>query len=322
MFVGLLVVLCCSNAAGFFLHPSYTFSGIVTSLLASDTENTSSCAAAESEGANLASPSIWEEAEAMLSVALLTYTYASIRDYARKNPGKVKGEGVILNDEPATGKDIYGFVLDNADIISKNKEFSEFEYNQFQALLGMGKSKNLMGQSEDMTNKKVAVFNDKYPRHSVYGIALNKHDKRITLSFRGTHTFSDDIDDVKASGAKVKNPLYKATTNQEPYFNIHQGFYDCLFKDKEGGVNGKIKFQVIMDQLIQLKAENPDYRIYITGHSLGAALATLFAFFASTPEYSGVLSPFPVTCISIASPLVGDDDWRNAFMLQGKPFFN
>jgi len=220
MFVGLLVVLCCSNAAGFFLYPSYTFSGIVTSLLASDT-----CAAAESEGANLASPSIWEEAEAMLSVALLTYTYASLREYARTNPGKVKGEEVILNDEPATGKDIYGFVLDNADVISKDKEFSEFEFNQFQALLGMG-------QSEDTTNKKVVVFNDKYPRHSVYGIALNKDDKRITLSFRGTHTFSDGIDDIKASGAKVKNHLYKETTNQEPYFNIHQGFYGKRFADR------------------------------------------------------------------------------------------
>lgn len=271
IFIGLLVVLCCSNAAGFFLHPSYAFSGaIATSLLASsagtsDTENTTSCAAAESEGVNLASPSIWEEAEAMLSgesmfysealtaknhkcpplnflflhllfgslsVALLTYTYASLREYARKNPGKVKGEEVILNDEPATGKDIYGFVLDNADIISKNKEFSEFEYNQFQALLGMGQSKKLNGQSEDMSSKKVVVFNDKYPRQSVYGIGLNKNDKRITLSFRGTHTFSDGIDDIKAAGAKVKNPLYKETENQEPYFNIHQGFYGKRFADR------------------------------------------------------------------------------------------
>lgn len=53
--------------------------------------------------------------------------------------------------------------------------------------------------------------------------------------------------------------------------------------------------------------------------SLGGALATLFAFYASTSKYWDNFSPFPVICVSVASPIVGDYSWRCAFMLQGKP---
>jgi hypothetical protein len=44
----------------------------------------------------------------------------------------------------------------------------------------------------------------------------------------------------------------------------------------------------------------------------------VFAFYASTSKYWDNFSPFPVTCVSVASPIVGDYNWRCAFMLQGK----
>jgi hypothetical protein len=58
--------------------------------------------------------------------------------------------------------------------------------------------------------------------------------------------------------------------------------------------------------------------IYFYASSLGGALATLFTFYASTSKFWGDLSPFSVTCVSVASPLVGDYNWCRAFMLQGK----
>ena len=51
----------------------------------------------------------------------------------------------------------------------------------------------------------------------------------------------------------------------------------------------------------------------MTGHSLGAALATLFAFEAAALPDNMI--PKPVTLISIASPYVGDSSFRAAHKL-------
>lgn len=48
----------------------------------------------------------------------------------------------------------------------------------------------------------------------------------------------------------------------------------------------------------------------MTGHSLGASLATLFAFLAAAEPDSMI--PKPVTCISIGSSYIGDSSFRSA----------
>lgn len=54
-------------------------------------------------------------------------------------------------------------------------------------------------------------------------------------------------------------------------------------------------------------------KLYVTGHSLGGALATIFAVeAASEPD---VIVPKPVTCVSIGSPYVGDETFREAHQL-------
>lgn len=55
----------------------------------------------------------------------------------------------------------------------------------------------------------------------------------------------------------------------------------------------------------------PGYQLYITGHSLGGALATLFALEVAASRDSSIVKP--VTCISIASPKVGNMSFRRAF---------
>jgi len=54
-------------------------------------------------------------------------------------------------------------------------------------------------------------------------------------------------------------------------------------------------------------------QLYVTGHSLGAALATLFAFEAAAQPDSMI--PKPISCFSIASPYVGDESFRDAHLL-------
>jgi hypothetical protein len=56
------------------------------------------------------------------------------------------------------------------------------------------------------------------------------------------------------------------------------------------------------------------HRLGVTGHSLGAALATLFGFYAATDQRV-LQNGKPVELFSFASPFVGDDQFRTAFKM-------
>jgi Lipase (class 3) len=66
-----------------------------------------------------------------------------------------------------------------------------------------------------------------------------------------------------------------------------------------------------MEHVKRLYDYYPGYKLYITGHSLGGALATLFALEVAALRDSSIVKP--VTCISIASPKVGNMSFRRAF---------
>ena len=83
---------------------------------------------------------------------------------------------------------------------------------------------------------------------------------------------------------------------------------------------GKSKFYQILATLKELYAykdeeagrDYSDYDLYVTGHSLGGALAQLLAFTLAGSKDSDFL-PKPVTAISYASPQVGKSGYLRAF---------
>ena len=146
----------------------------------------------------------------------------------------------------------------------------------------------------------------------VYGIGINPVEERITIVFRGSVTKTDFLTDANISLARAPHPRNYAeqTTSEElGEVGIHKGFYDYLFSE-----NGKSsKYVEIMKQLERLYAESPSrrkYKIYVTGHSLGGALATLFGYYASC---SSTL-PVPITVVSVASPRVGNLSFAKSFV--------
>jgi len=71
----------------------------------------------------------------------------------------------------------------------------------------------------------------------------------------------------------------------------------------------KNKIDIILDQVQVLLDANPGYKVYITGHSLGGALALLTSVQASVRfARPGI----PVTCVTVANPRVGDNRFRGA----------
>ena len=65
-----------------------------------------------------------------------------------------------------------------------------------------------------------------------------------------------------------------------------------------------------MEDIKPLLKANPGYKLYVTGHSLGAALSTIVSFYLATEDDEVI--PKPVTCINFASPRVGDHSFLEA----------
>ena len=76
------------------------------------------------------------------------------------------------------------------------------------------------------------------------------------------------------------------------------------------------KFDRIVQELFQLLEKYPNYSIYVTGHSLGGALATLTSFaLAAMDNQKYKMITKPIVCLTIASPRVGGTEFRRAFQV-------
>jgi len=91
---------------------------------------------------------------------------------------------------------------------------------------------------------------------------------------------------------------------------FHNHFADYIFGTTVTPEDApdKRKFDEILEDVKPLLEANPDYKLYVTGHSLGGALATIVSFFLACDDSI----PKPVTCLSFAAPRVGDYAFREA----------
>ena len=124
------------------------------------------------------------------------------------------------------------------------------------------------------------------------GITISETNKRITVVFRGSESKSDWYYDLM---------ILKTGILQDKYRNcsVHSGFYQQLHETNV--------YEQILDIIKPLIETYPDYAIYVTGHSLGAALSTLFGFELSHEIDSNI------TVVSFASPRIGNKVFRNVF---------
>lgn len=146
--------------------------------------------------------------------------------------------------------------------------------------------------ASSMTAKYVkGIFVDKTDTQAFVG-AFADHDGmiRIVVSFRGTETIENWIEDLKI--AKTDRNMSCSGCR------VHSGFYDAW---------ASISSQVL-SEVRMLRDSYPAAGLYITGHSLGAALATLSAY---VMQYDNGLDIAGV--YTYGSPRVGNSDFASFF---------
>ena len=158
-----------------------------------------------------------------------------------------------------------------------------------------------------------------------WAIVVNKTDKKIIVVFRGTSDLKEFIVDLSANMTDCEFPGFTSidnTDDKKTFGRVHSGFYEFLFGETDPQSNGstKSKAEEIIGRLradFFEKDEFDGYDLVTTGHSLGGALSTLF-----TLRCAALDEPLPnVTNVSVASPFVGDQEFRENFRdleMQGK----
>ncbi|GKY91909.1 hypothetical protein MPSEU_000162500 [Mayamaea pseudoterrestris] len=165
------------------------------------------------------------------------------------------------------------------------------------------------------SNARVVWINDWYPmKELTYAIAVDQDKKRLLVVFRGAITKQDWSKAMDAEQKRVKNPITEDFEDRPSTIGIYQGFHAYLFRVRKD--TGTTKYDEIINLAHQygISRIGEDYHLAVTGHSLGAALSTVFSFYASTDER--FTKNGPVKVISFGSPMIGCNDFADCFRHQ------
>mmetsp|Transcript_40828 Transcript_40828/g.71772 ORF Transcript_40828/g.71772 Transcript_40828/m.71772 type:complete len:570 (+) Transcript_40828:98-1807(+) len=298
----------------------------------------------------LSFPPLFHEADDMLNLSLLIYILAETRDLARNGGLNNPAQSMRILDLPLPLDTALKIMATEGESLKEALDDGKHEatLSALESLLGRQRERMVVAAQEEKkaeagASKKSDMFGwmTKFPlsktssgegsKHQqemeysvitavgdlksndelVYAVGVNPVEERITVIFRGSVTNNDFMTDAKISIVRAPDPRkFSGTESEDSPLGIHQGFYEYLFGKSN---RNQSKYVEIMNHIDQLLDDNPTrkkYKLYITGHSLGGALATLFGFYAAASSSL----PLPVTVVSVASPRVGNIDFARAFV--------
>ena len=248
------------------------------------------------------------------------YAFTQLRDQIRSGNLKASSSSVNLTrllELPLPIRDAVTAIEENAEALLE-KVGDENTGMIRSCLRGLSETQHVDEESvqiESSSSSTLIAYGDgNHEKELVYGVGIDSAKKRITVAFRGSVTQKDFRTDACIGMVAFQNPVYGTgeDPDQRKSVKIHSGFHEYLLK--KSNETGMSKFDEIIAHVLPLFKDRPGYRLYTTGHSLGGALSTLFAFEVAANFISSALPiPTPVTCVSIASPKPGNESFRRAF---------
>jgi len=151
---------------------------------------------------------------------------------------------------------------------------------------------------------EVVWFSDLSQNDVVYGICVQREEKKITVAFRGTVNAHNWSMNFKFDTNEYRNPVKVNYPGREDELSLHSGFALYLLRKRKD--TGMSKMDEIFEKIEKIGKElapDGDYRLCITGHSLGGALATLFGFYCGAKPRFAHLSTIYIW--TFAAPRVG-----------------
>jgi len=207
---------------------------------------------------------------------------------------------------------------DFMDIVKENRYHLEKYYDGAESKLDDEFSwYNVIGTYEAMAGKGsldnifLLEFDDFDDTHRLaYGIGVNTQLKRITVMIRGTYAETTDDWKRNLQFDTLQVPLPAELDSPQRSMKVHRGCYEYLFRNTlRGPTHPEERYEEVLNTILWVCEKYPDFKLFISGHSLGGALALLLAFHSSADRRM----PKPVTCISVGSLAVGDESFQSAF---------
>jgi hypothetical protein len=290
-------------------------------------------------------PCLYEEVIEASEMAVIVFGMADLRNYARKT-ASASGDAILQLPMSATDiRDYYTSHKEKAKKFMKKKDFESLG-----RILAGGENGELQPHIEGGTLCHVGDENASH--ECVYCITTNSSRKCIVVSFRGSITVKDWIQDSKLVMADVENPL-RDQQDQPEMVRIHYGFREYLYNNaplviassakKTGSIAKNTKDKVVrrgaskdeqedeqkvadilkepsqckIDEILTkvqaLVDELPDdYKVYIVGHSLGGALALVLAMEAAAK----LKMKKPVTCVTLGNPRTENLNFRHVIQVR------
>ncbi|GAB4815218.1 hypothetical protein N2152v2_002264 [Parachlorella kessleri] len=217
---------------------------------------------------------------------------------------------VVLSAVFQAMKDTAGYEDGPSEFVGEPYELEDMPKNLSSNCYDTLDSYLLRGAGDGMTFKSrtglehAVLLDDKATDAQAYVAWCNG---TAILAFRGTDSLDNFINDAKIAREPVKG------LPQNIKGEVHSGFLEEMQALLDVAVAKPWDWKGIAKALEQLQQEQgdepvPPTRVICTGHSLGGALATLGAAWASL-QYPGA----DVRCFSFASPHVGNNEAAECF---------